>query len=58
MWTNWRRPSGFPVTSAAVPGQPGGGRVGDLGDIGVHFWLRFGEPDWLPEIVERFGLTR
>ncbi|MEU8234018.1 cupin domain-containing protein [Actinoplanes sp. NPDC048967] len=27
------------------------------GDLAERYGLRFGEPDWLPGIVERFGLT-
>ncbi|MFG1997096.1 cupin domain-containing protein [Actinoplanes sp. NPDC048988] len=29
----------------------------DGGDLAERYGLRFGEPEWLPEIVERFGLT-
>ena len=27
------------------------------GDLAERYGLEFGEPDWLPDIIERFGLT-
>ena len=31
--------------------------AGQGGDLAERYGLRFGEPEWLPGIVERFGLT-
>lgn len=31
--------------------------VGQGGDLAERYGLQFGEPEWLPGIVERFGLT-
>ena len=31
--------------------------AGQGGDLAERYGLQFGEPDWLPGIVERFGLT-
>ncbi|MGA5305744.1 cupin domain-containing protein [Nucisporomicrobium flavum] len=31
--------------------------AGEGGDLAERYGLAFGEPEWLPEIVERFGLT-
>ncbi|MEV4349831.1 cupin domain-containing protein [Actinoplanes sp. NPDC049596] len=31
--------------------------AGEGGDLAERYGLQFGQPEWLPEIVERFGLT-
>jgi quercetin dioxygenase-like cupin family protein len=31
--------------------------AGEGGDLAERYGLQFGEPDWLPEIISRFGLT-
>jgi hypothetical protein len=31
--------------------------AGEGGDLAERYGLQFGEPEWLPGIIERFGLT-
>ncbi|GAB7044789.1 hypothetical protein [Catenuloplanes niger] len=31
--------------------------TGQGGDLAERYGLRFAEPDWLPDVIERFGLT-
>jgi quercetin dioxygenase-like cupin family protein len=52
-------PAGFEhffreVAEVIAAGPPAAGQGGDLAE---RYGLQFGEPDWLPEIVARYGLT-
>ena len=52
-------PAGFEhffreVAELVAAGPAAAGRGGDLAE---RYGLQFGEAEWLPEIVERFGLT-
>jgi hypothetical protein len=43
-----------PPLTVVQPGGPGG--RGDGGDLAARYGLSFAEPDWLQDVIDRYGL--